>query len=201
MKHFITISIILFYAVIPVQSQNLPERSVSNEIRLSYGMITIPEISNGLASIWPSVGIKILKDTIIDSYSSMHGVITFEYNKFINKWITLGGSFGINPIGTKITTKHGADLSWNFYMLNLMPKINVYYLHHENVSLYSGIEAGLSLVVFNDHEGSSSTMNAGVSPAFHFNAFGIRLGNQIGGFIEWGVGYRGVVNLGASMKL
>ena len=171
-----------------------------DEARIGYGLLTGPEFFNALFATWPAIGIKIAQDTITDYTASMYGVATLEYDRYLAKWISIGGSFSVNPITTLIKTKNGVNLTWNYYLFNVMPKVSFYYLNTEIISLYSGIEAGASFVFWYDRQGSVTKTDLGVVPAFHVNVFGIRMGKQIGGFMEWGYGYRGVVNFGVSAR-
>lgn len=191
---------ILAMMVRAVQAQEASQKMNQNEIRIGYGVLTGPEIANSLFSLWPAIGIDISKDTIKDYNSTFHGLSTLEYQRFAAGWISLGGSLSINPVGTVITTNHGLNLTWNYYILNLMPKVSLYYLNRETVALYSGVEAGGALVFWRDRQGSSVKTDVAFMPAFHINALGVRIGKQIGGFMEWGFGYRGIVNFGVSAR-
>ena len=199
-KHMMIAVAILAMMGRAVLAQEASQTTNRDEIRIGYGVLTGPEIANSLFSLWPAIGIDISKDTIKDYSSSFHGVSTIEYQRFVAGWVSLGGSLSINPVGTVITTNHGLNLTWNYYIFNLMPKVNLYYLNRETVALYSGVEAGGALVFWRDRKGSSVSTDVAFMPAFHINAFGVRIGKQVGGFMEWGFGYRGMVNFGVSAK-
>lgn len=171
-----------------------------NEVRIGYGILTMPEMLNSLAATWSAIGISISMDSITDYSSSLHGVATLEYNRFVTKWLTVGGSLSVNPVNTVLKTKSDLLLTWSYYLFNIMPKVNVYYLNRDMIALYSGIEVGLSSIMWTDRQGNATQTDLGFSTAFHVNAFGIRIGKQIGGFMEWGFGFRGVVNLGLSAR-
>jgi hypothetical protein len=171
-----------------------------NEIRIGYGFLTGPEMANSLMSLWPAIGIDILKDTIKDYNCSAHGAATLEYNRFLNPWISVGGSLSVNPISTLITTKHGKELTWSYYVFSVMPKIKFTYMRKQIFSMYSGFEGGCAVIVWRDRQGSTTVSDNGLSFAFQVTGFGIRVGKEIGGYMEWGFGYRGVVNFGLSAR-
>jgi len=181
-------------------AQNSASQPPRNEIRIGYGILTMPEVFNSIMATWSTIGINISMDSVTDYNASLHGVATMEYNRFVTKWMTVGGSLSINPINTVIKTKSDLTFTWSYYVFNVMPKVNFYYLNKDMISLYSGIEAGLATILWTDRQGSTTKTDAGFTAAFHVNGFGMRVGRQIGGFMEWGYGFRGVVNFGLSAK-
>ncbi len=176
------------------------ENTGKNEIRVGYGLLTGPEMANSLFSLWPAIGVSIWKDTIKDYNCSFRGAVTVEYNRFVKPWCTVGASLSINPISTLITTKHGYEMTWSYYLISIMPKVNFIYFNKGPVSMYSGIEAGCSLILWRDRQGAVTMNDTGLSAAFQINGFGIRVGREIGGFVEWGYGFRGIVNFGLSAR-
>ena len=196
--------IILFFSLVIVtvnlsaQSQDL--NPGKNQIRLGYGVLTAPEMANSLMSVWPAIGMTIWKDTITDYVCSFYGVASLEYLRHLKPWVAVGISLSVNPISTLITTKHGKELTWNYYLLNVMPRVDFYYLNKGIFSMYSGVQAGATVIFWQDRLGSANMTDSGVTFAYHVNAFGIRIGKEFGAYMEWGFGFRGVVNAGISAK-
>ena len=189
-----TIVILLVSAAAQAQDQDFRK----NEVRLGYGLLTGPEMANSLFSIFPAVGVSIWRDTITDYMCSFYGAADLEYNHFFNKWIAVGVSLSFNPISTIIKSKRGKDYSYNYYLINVMPKVTFQYMKKEFISMYSSLEAGGALILWRDRQGFIVQSDAGGSFAFHINAFGIRVGKDIGAYMEWGFGFRGTVNFGIS---
>jgi len=171
-----------------------------NEITLGYGVLTGVEMANAIFSIWPAIGISIGKDSIQDYYCSFYGAPDLEYHRFLKRWLSVGVSLSVNPISTVIKTKSGRELTWNYYVITLMPRIDFIYLNKGIFSMYSGIQAGAALALFQDRQGGGTVNDFGISPAFHVNLFGMRIGKEIGAFMECGYGFRGIVNFGVSGK-
>lgn len=171
-----------------------------NEIRLGYGMLTGPEMANSLMSIWPAIGMEIFKDTIKDYTCSFYGTPFFEYNRVLQPWISLGGSLSFNPISTAITSTNKHEFTYNYYLISIMPKVTFFYMNKGIISMYSGLEAGAALILWKDRQGHSTMSDQGFTMAFHVTGFGVRVGKDIGGFMEWGIGFRGVVNFGLSAR-
>ncbi|MCK9421724.1 MAG: hypothetical protein M0Q38_03930 [Bacteroidales bacterium] len=171
-----------------------------NEITLGYGAFTGVEMANALFSIWPALGMTIGKDTLKDYNCSFYGLGDLEYLRWVNPWLRVGASLSVNPVSTLITTKSGRELTWNYYFITVMPRIDFVYFSKGIFSMYSGLQAGASLILWSDRQGSATINDSGLSAAFHLNAFGMRLGKEIGAYMEWGYGFRGTFNIGISGK-
>jgi hypothetical protein len=83
----------------------------------------------------------------------------------------------------------------------LLGHVNFNYLPENIVQLYSGISLGFAYATA--HATSNYTKpydDGGTTMAYHVNVLGIRVGNKIGGFLELGLGYNGIINAGMSIK-
>ncbi|MEI7500821.1 MAG: hypothetical protein WCK84_10285 [Bacteroidota bacterium] len=197
-KTFLLIALALLVVSNSINAQEIKQGK--NEIRLGYGALTAPEMANSLMGIWPAIGITIFKDTIKDYTCSFYGDLNIEYHRHLKPWIAVGAGVSVNPISTFIRTTKGGELTWNYYLITVMPRVDFYYLNKGIFTMYSGIQAGASLILWQDRQGSTVYTDSGISAAFHVNAFGIRIGKEMGAFMEWGFGFRGIVNVGISGK-
>jgi hypothetical protein len=198
-----SITIVLLALVIMLLGNSVNAQEIQpgkNEITLGYGGLTGVEMANSLFSIWPAIGMSIGKDSIKDYTNSFYGLADLEYLRILKPWLRVGVSLSINPISTIIKTKSGRELTWNYYVFSVMPRIDFIYLRKGIFSMYSGLQGGAALVLWQDKQGSSTITDSGITPAFHVNFFGIRVGKEIGAFMEWGMGFRGVFNVGISGK-
>lgn len=79
------------------------------------------------------------------------------------------------------------------------------YQNLKKVQLYSGIGVGYSVgneTLTKPLEVGNQTTSGSINRlAYQINVIGIRMGNNIGGFIELGYGYKGIVNVGFSVQL
>jgi hypothetical protein len=197
-KTLLTCIVAVTILTLHVRAQEKPV--ANNEIRLGYGVLTGPEMVNSLMSVWPAIGIKIFTDTITDYRCSFYGAASLEYMRVIRPWLRIGASVSLNPISTVIKGNSGLEFTYNYYLLTLMPRVDFYYVNKGLFSMYSGLQLGASLIFWQDRTGKSTSTDGGISAAFHVNAFGIRIGKEIGAFMEWGFGFRGIVNVGVSGK-
>ncbi len=79
------------------------------------------------------------------------------------------------------------------------------YQNMNKVQLYSGIGIGYTFgnetLTAPPDSGSTNSTGSLNSIAWQINAIGIRVGNSIAGFVEFGYGYKGIVNMGISIQL
>ncbi len=79
------------------------------------------------------------------------------------------------------------------------------YQNLKKVQLYSGLGIGYSFgkekLTNPTESGSQSTSGTINRIAYQINVMGIRIGDNIGGFVELGYGYKGIVNVGLSIQL
>lgn len=79
------------------------------------------------------------------------------------------------------------------------------YQNMNKIQLYSGLGIGYSFgnetLVPTVESGSTSTSGSINQIAWQINAISIRIGSSIAGFIEFGYGYKGIVNTGLSIQL
>ena len=79
------------------------------------------------------------------------------------------------------------------------------YQNLNKIQLYSGLGIGYSFgsETLNPLSGSGNPSISGNINriAWQINAIGIRIGNSIAGFVEFGYGYKGIVNVGLSIQL
>ena len=199
----ITVFFLMFLLLSPAllaQETNLSKNDFpKNEINLGYGMLTGVEIANAMAfPMFGIMGIAIMRDTIKDFNPSAYGCVSFNYQRYITRWVSVGGTLSLNPVTMQLTSKHGLDLSYSMYLLSVMPRVNFYYINKGLFSLYSGLEAGCTLGVYSDRSGTSNQNSFGSTFAFQLNTIGMRIGKEIGGYMEFGFGFRGMVNFGIS---
>ncbi len=193
---------LLLAGMVLMNSAFAQEKSTGkNEFRVGYGMLTGIEMANAVFNIWPAIGVTaIWRDTIADYSPSFYGTGGLCYTRHVRPWISIGVSASLNPVNTYIRSVKGYEYTWSYYFLSVMPRVDFIYLNKGPVSLYSGFEIGASFIFFADKTGNTNYYDFGVSPAFHINGFGIRIGKDIGGFMEWGYGFRGIFNFGVSAK-
>ncbi|RPI17984.1 MAG: hypothetical protein EHM58_07105 [Ignavibacteriae bacterium] len=198
MKKTLLLLIILFIFTPDIQSQKL-----KNEMAFSYGFGSIQEIGTDLG-----IGLLIYAfDIFTDSsdISGASGPIILKYNKFVSSNISFGltASYtGMSITNYSSSTEPRTETHYSVKFYTLMGNANFIYSPKNIIQLYSGISLGMTFA--NAKATSTVTKepynNSGSTLAVQVNALGIRVGNKIGGFLELGLGYNGIVNGGFSVK-
>ena len=174
-----------------------------NDIRLSYGTATLPMAAVGFGGMFISIGHAIIHDSILSSTLTSFGSLSFQYQYIFGKVLRFGGMITYQPIVDKYLFKKGEHTQTDSYnIFTLMPRVDFAYLNRGIFSLYSGFAVGLMVSTYNHNyswQPDISGIDANV--AFQLNAIGIRVGKDLGGFIEFGTGFQGLINLGFSAKL
>ncbi len=98
--------------------------------------------------------------------------------------------------------RKGTTETDSWIVCTVMPKADIYYVNRELFSLYSGLAAGVSHSFCHTNYSNRFDQSFNYfSVAYQLNALGIRVGKDIAGYVEFGFGYQGMVNLGISARL
>jgi len=180
--------------------------------------------------VTPNTGVSSLPDDQIghayyikrdENYENMYhlGSYTFNYNYHFNLKHSIGGS--LSWVGKHIDTYwiyprnsvQSADTvngsGWNHYF-TLQGNYRYTYFHQKKISLYFGINWGITLCV-RDKDilpketrhwllGSESNAVSYFAPAMHLNVFGIETGEKYVFNMEIGLGTQGIVKAGFKYK-
>lgn len=180
-------------------TQSMPR----HEIRLSAS----DGLTLGLANVF-GMG---LSDAVIgskrsDEKSSL--VYSLGYRYSIAQF-RVGADLGFVQSTSKLTLAGETAPSLKEKDLNfmLLPTVEFVYFKRGVVELYGGASAGVNLVNHTEKSlNQTATSNAKKSDlstnfAYQVNPIALRVGNQrIGGFLEAGLGYKGFVTAGVSLR-
>ena len=201
-------------------------------LRLIFLSILFTAISNGLFSqekpneiyagwspgiLGYQVFYEISLDLVEDIFSALGassttektggtGIIYLGYGRFVNAWLKVGlnGSY-VSYTNTKEYIKNGEtvkSVKWRDAFMSGMIRADFHYVKKENVSMYSGLAAGVSFTSSKTLSGETNfELDNNTLFAFHINAFGIRFGKSLGFFFEAGFGYNGMLNAGVNYRL
>jgi hypothetical protein len=84
----------------------------------------------------------------------------------------------------------------------LMPKMEITYVQHGVFAAYSAVAVGVSYLTRKVNN-ANGTSEAGTlwRVGYQISLVGVRVGKNVGGFLELGYGYQGMFRLGLSAKL
>ena len=155
----------------------------------SYGQKGKSEISAayGYWSIYTFVNGK--------PFSNSSGTGMLNYKYYLTQRFTLGMVFGYENIS-----------NWGSF-LTFAPEFSYTYLDTKDdrirIKLYGSGSLGMTVFddffvyndIFSHHKDES-----GPKVTAHASPFGMRIGRKLAGFVEIGLGYKGLINMGASYR-
>lgn len=186
MKKILTIAALTLAAVLTANASSY--EPPKNEISISYGYGTHPEIALDFASAFA--------DAIVGSNSSEEGcgVFSLTYMRNLNKNIGLGATLSYENLYKKDSNNE----KYNENFLAIMPTARAYWFRSKMFGMYSRVAAGIALNIYDDYDANDGKVTkSGTEFAFHFAPVSMEIGsNKICGFLELGYGYQGIFNAG-----
>jgi len=183
--------------------QSFDRSYLRNDIMISYG---IPS-TDMFMDIKSSMLDDIFQDSryVRDNYGGS-GIASITYRRVSrSEMFFWGASASYNTTKGEIyyLGNHEGELKRSFITVAIEGHYR--YQNMKKVQLYSGIGIGYSLgnetLTPPAETGNPATSGSINRIAYQINAIGIRIGNNIGGFLELGYGYKGIVNVGFSVQL
>lgn len=179
-----------------------------HEFYVQYGAPTIFELTSTLQPALVSRGAEELE--IIAKDVVFSGVGGLGYNLSISELVSVGIYGGISlasaNIYTSINDKETPQYSSQIVSYTGQFSIHWKYYQEGALEISSGAYAGLNYIEDTVKPlVKNPTQDAPKAKpfifAYHLTALKVRYGDMIGGFAELGFGYRGLVNVGLSVKL
>ncbi len=192
--------VILFAALILLQIPFLQAQEKPNAIRVGYGIATYDQIFNAFEDVLDNI-------ISIGSYKreneSWKGGAFLSYHHRLWEKYSIGGTFMWDRADADIyvLNEFAGKSKQDFYTLAL--EVERRHLDKDWIRLYSGLGVGM-MYVNDDFTSASSNLKSGsdnaMSITFQLNLLGVRIGKGLAFFAEGGLGYRGIVNFGASWE-
>jgi hypothetical protein len=123
------------------------------------------------------------------------GTIFLGYRYHLNKKLGIGATVVFEKT-IEIYSSSSYSSKTETTALSFLSDVRFYYIHRERFQLYSGVNAGLVSIT---EKNTSSSESSGYF-AFHINPIGFRTGKKFGFFAELGLGFRGTLIGGVSMR-
>lgn len=191
------ISIFAFTLLMFSFSANAQTNEQRNEIRLSVSDGLPLDIGMALGSAFGSV---FTNRTVL--HNSSTGSWSLGYRNHISNRIAFGGDFSFQAVKSEFEhKKNGSESTEEITYLTVMPALDVTYYRSNVVRLYGTVMAGVGLLSTKVTRSDEELNDGGddmAAFAFQLNPIGVRVGKQIAGFAELGVGTKGFVTLGLS---
>jgi len=183
-----------------------------NEVYFSYGFLSVSNmiIDGGFFSSFNPQLLSANNYKIKENYNQKFtkippaiGSLNIGYKRyFIKNKLCVSANFIYCQINAKYVSQKNDSLNYNIKdrVFCVLPGVEYHYYNKSIVQLYSGFHLGICY--YNQKQSTISNKNttthSQIKVAFQADLFGIRVGKKIGGFIELGVGYNGIIKVGIS---
>ena len=187
-KYFLTLCVALF-------GMSLQAQDLKHEVGLFYGTGSASDILSFVTNAWSAAA---------GDQSSFWGPIGVEYYYHISPMVGLGAVASYAGCNAEDGKTHKDDLTESFF--TVMPSVKVNWMRKKYFGMYSALSAGLMFCSIscndnakaNDPSAKDETLSTFM---FQATALGAEFGsNRIRGFVEAGVGEKGLLCLGLRYK-
>ncbi len=174
-----------------------------NTVFTYYGFLTYQQFIVIAGSVYQSIFTTTEDDSVRVSYN-MPGTFGAGYHRALTKRVSLG--IDCNYSYAKILRRSNTDLSKNetskihFYDIGFL--LNINYFQRKITTLYGGLVVGSSII--NGHTANDvthiATKETVIRPNWHINLIGVDVGKRVSGFMELGIGHKGLLNVGVRTR-
>ena len=194
---------VLFFSFAMLQAQSYERSYDYHDISVSYELFIPDQFSKVETSMlddrYPD------KRYIRDSYSSMGAIFVTYRHMLRNELMFIGVTAGLSSSSSEIYNvgQFEGDLDRQFITVALEWEYR--YVNQGPIQVYSGLGLGFTYgtekLTPSQESGKPSATGDISSVAYQLNAVGVRLGKKFAGYVEFGYGYKGIVNIGLSLQL
>lgn len=177
-----------------------------SEIYIQYGAPTILELTNKFNNTSFTAGNVTYKYK--DSGTKYTGVGAVGYNFYINPYLSLGAYFGISEADMTIKEEVKHTEIYQNHVRNYTGMLSVHWTYFRNGIWEASCGCSLGMAKKDERQEIYNPANKSKIPvendsynfAYNLTATRVRVGGTLGGFLELGFGYKGLVNAGLSVK-
>lgn len=193
-------NLILIVLIALATLTSITTKAQKNEINVSYGVVSANAFSEFYAE-------SILNGITLGSHDFKNfkstGSLGIDYYRSVSDHIKLGAALIYEQISRDyyFEKKFRGKIEANY--ITIMPQVKFLYITKPAFELYSSLAAGASLRYEEFQPSKSGVKKDDASDiffAFQANLLGIRVGKKLGGFVELGLGNKGIINGGISYR-
>lgn len=184
-------SLLMLYVAGCCFAQSTTPLAAKNEVYAGYGRASFADVMLEFSG-----AITIMFYAPPDIRSS--GIFQAGYNRFLSHGISVGGELSIEAI-TLIGTDPEAYEN-HYTVANITARFDYRYWQHENFAVYSGLSIGVGNVGSHGTINPAGTLHAGLIPAGQLNFLGFSYGKGWNGYVEFGFGSNGLINMGLTRR-
>jgi len=188
-----------------ISAQEVEETQISmpkHEVYGGFGLLNDNQVGAMLADVISAV---VTLGYLVEpgSYKAFTPFVGYRYC-FTNRF-SLGGAFAYDVNSVKVFNEadrnNKREVNRHYMTFALEPKFN--YVSKPSFQLYGYLGLGVTVVGFADatfDNGSKVKMSRVPFLNVHVTPLGVRFGNEFGGFVELGYGYKGILDAGISYR-
>jgi hypothetical protein len=178
----------LILVIISGVSANAQE--FKNEISFSMGVATFPDMAEVASEAALVIGLFGLVTQELEDASPAYVI---NYRHFTNEHLSIGLTFNYQRHKVAHYSLRDYTFTSEVRFYTFMARADYTYFRSDLWQLYSG--CGLGVCIIRETAAEIDT-EQDFWFAFHVNAFGVRVGKRVAGFIELGFGYNGIAAAG-----
>jgi hypothetical protein len=173
-----------------------------NEVGVSYGLLTNEQIISAFLSVGLSVVNGVTGNYTTTNLKSTGGIfLTYRHYNPSGR-AAIGLAAGIdNTKGDILDASDNKKGEMKVNSVTVAAEGLVNYVNNENFKLYGLLGAGYTFLNYKYTPSATPDEEKAGHFNFQITPLGIRAGKNAGGFLELGLGYKGVINLGLFARL
>lgn len=179
---------------------------LKNEVFVQYGSPSIVEMTSKLGN--DTYNGPTITRRFKGTGSSYTGTAAVGYNRYLNPYFCIGAYLGTGESQIKAKDTESGKIVFSSKVRNITGMANFGWTYYRNGiwDLSCGVSAGIAqkdenISVYNSNDKSVPSEEDTIVFAYNFTVLKIRIGGGIiGGFAEFGFGYKGVANAGLSIR-
>lgn len=205
-----TLAVFMSYSSFAQEEQTTPSNYKNNEIKAQVSDGVPYTFVTGLMNAFGSVANSLVGYDEVEKKSQSIPHLGLGYRYHLNDVVSLGVDIGYQnsrreyTLSSKSNNKSDVHRKKTTQLFLIMPAADFTYLNKKIVKLYGGAAVGVAIgAAKNTYSGGQEKeeKSMGYLPAFQLTPFGIRVGKQVAGYFEVGLGYQGFLTLGLSVTL
>ncbi|MDR1652116.1 MAG: hypothetical protein LBS01_00420 [Prevotellaceae bacterium] len=190
-----TLLIISLAAIVPIMETIAQENGRKHEISIGAGIWSTGNLAFTLSDAFINA-IDIAGDVQLENRSASP-VYHVSYKHFPNRKLAIGVTLaaGTEKATGRDENQHNGKLKRSYANIAIEPAY--YYLNREKFKLYGLVGVGLLYLYQNYTPNNGKEKDQSLYAAdFQVTPIGIKVGNAIGGYLEAGIGYKGIISCG-----
>lgn len=189
MKTFILQIVLMSCTLIPCIAQDKGK----SELNIGFGIMPTEDVAAEIFTVFFLALSGRLPDKEVNDFA-----FSLSYKYHLSERFSLGASGAYNAAAHETRFFKWIDNGPRPRTLAIAAETNFFYLKRPRVNLYASMGAGFFGSWTNEYDGISETSY--MSPTLHYSPIGVRVGKDVGGFVELGYGFKGLVNGGLSIR-